>query len=77
MRVKVLPPRGCDRSALDERSWTDIPEGSTVNDILKLIKCSPAKAKLLLVSVNGERAKLSHELHEGDVVGFFSLVSGG
>lgn len=77
MRVKVLPPAGCDRSMLDERSWAEIPEGSTVGDVLKIVKCSPAKARLLLVSVNGERAKLSRELHDGDVVGFFSLVSGG
>ena len=77
MRVKVFPPRGCDRSALDERSWMDLPEGSTVGDVLKIIKCSPLKAKLLLVSVNGERAKFKHVLHDGDVVGFFSLVTGG
>lgn len=72
-----MPPAGCDRSMLDERSWAEIPEGSTVGDVLKIVKCSPAKARLLLVSVNGERAKLSRELHDGDVVGFFSLVSGG
>ena len=77
MKVKVFPPRGCDRSALDERSWMELPEGSTVGDILRLIKCSPVRAKLLLVSVNGEHVKLSHELKNGDVVGFFSLVSGG
>lgn len=77
MKVKIFPPRGCDRSILDERSWADIPEGSTVGDVLKLIKCSPVKAKLLLVSVNGEHSKFGRELHEGDVVGFFSLVSGG
>lgn len=77
MRVKVIPPVGCDRSALDERSWAELPEGSTVGDVLKIIKCSPVKARLLLVSVNGERAKMSRELREGDVVGFFSLVSGG
>ena len=77
MKVKVFPPRGCDRSILDERSWADIPEGSTVSDVLKMIKCSPVKARLLLVSVNGEHAKLGLELHEGDVVGFFSPVSGG
>ena len=77
MRVKVIPPAGADRSALDERSWAEMPEGSTVRDALKLIKCSPAKARLLLVSVNGERTKLSRELKEGDVVGFFSLASGG
>ena len=77
MRVKIFPPLGCDRSALDERSWADMPEGSTVADVLRLIKCNPVKAKLLLVSVNGERARLGHELHDGDVVGFFSPVSGG
>ena len=77
MRVKVFPPLGCDRSALDERSWMELPEGSTVGDVLRIIKCSPLKAKLLLVSVNGERVKFSHVLHDGDVVGFFSLVTGG
>lgn len=77
MKVKVFPPRGCDRSALDERSWIELPEGSTVGDVLKIIKCSPLRAKLLLVSVNGERAKFKHVLHDGDVVGFFSLVTGG
>ena len=77
MKVKILPPRGCDRSALDERSWAELPEGSTVGDVLRIIKCSPVKAKLLLVSVNGEHAKLGQVLREGDVVGFFSPVSGG
>ena len=77
MRVKILPPRGCDRSALDAKSWMELPEGSTVGDVLRIIKCSPLRAKLLLVSVNGERAKFKHVLHDGDVVGFFSLVTGG
>lgn len=77
MRVKIFPPHGCDRSALDARSWAEMPEGSTVGDVLKLIKCSPVRAKILLVSVNGERAKLGRVLDDGDVVGFFSPVSGG
>ena len=77
MKVKIFPPRGCDRSVLDERSWADLPEGSTVGDVLKIIKCSPLKAKLLLVSVNGERADLEKKLQDGDVVGFFYLISGG
>lgn len=77
MKVKIFPPLGCDRSALDRKSWAELPEGSTVGDVLRLIKCNPLKAKLLLVSVNGERTKLSCVLHDGDVVGFFSPVSGG
>ena len=77
MRVKVFPPHGCERSALDERGWAEMPEGATVKDVLKLIRCSPVKAKLLLVSVNGERSALDRVLHDGDVVGFFFPVSGG
>ena len=77
MRVKILPPHGSDRSALDERSWGELPEGSTVRDALRLVRCGPLKAKLLLVSVNGERCTMERELHEGDVVGFFFPVSGG
>ena len=77
MRVKVLPPHGCDRSALDEKSWAELPEGSSVRDALRLVRCPPLKAKLLLVSVNGERCTLDRELHDGDVVGFFFPVSGG
>ena len=77
MRVKILPPHGSDRSMLDDRSWAELEEGSRVRDALRLVRCSPVKAKLLLVSVNGERSSLDRELHEGDVVGFFFPVSGG
>ena len=77
MKVKVFPPRGCDRSALDAKSWMELPEGSTVGDVLRIIKCSQLRAKLLLVSVNGEHVKFKRVLQDGDVVGFFSLVTGG
>ena len=39
MRVKVLPPHGCDRSALDERCWMELPEGAMVSDVLRIIGC--------------------------------------
>lgn len=77
MRIKIIPPYGCDRSRLDDRCWTEMDEGSTVRDALKLIKCSRLKARLLLVSVNGERMPLDTKLNDGDVVGFFMPVSGG
>ena len=48
-----------------------------MRDVLRLVRCSPLKAKLLLVSVNGERSELDRELKDGDVVGFFFPVSGG
>ena len=48
-----------------------------MRDALRLVRCGPLKAKLLLVSVNGERSPLDRELREGDVVGFFFPVTGG
>ena len=77
MRVKIVPPFGCDRSKLDERSWAELEEGSTVLDALQLIRCNPLKARLLLVSVNGERSSFNRVLIDGDVIGFFFPVSGG
>ncbi len=77
MRAKIQTPHGSDRSALVEKSWAELPEGSSVRDALRLVRCPPLKAKLLLVSVNGERSPLDRELREGDVVGFFFPVSGG
>ena len=77
IRVKVFPPRGCERSALDERGWLEMPEGSTVADVLKIIRCSRARAKLLMVSLNGVKTNLNAELRDGDVLGFFALIAGG
>ena len=77
MRVKILPPPGSDRSALDEKSWAELPEGSTVRDALRLVRCSPIKAKLLLVSVNGEPCTMrGKKLRAGDRVRFdrFALL---
>ena len=51
MKVKILPPHGSDRHLLDERSWAEMEEGSCVRDALRLVRCSPLKARLLLVSV--------------------------
>lgn len=77
MRVKIIPPYGCDGSALDERGWAELSEGATLRDALRLVRCSPIKAKLLLASINGERKPFNAKLSDGDVIGFFSLISGG
>lgn len=77
MKVKIIPPPGCSRERLDERGWTELPDGSTVADALKVIRCGKLKAKILLCSCNGERAELKTPLRDGDVIGFFSPISGG
>jgi len=77
IRVKIIPPAGSDRSRLDERGWTEMPDGATLRDALRVVRCNPAVAKLLLASVNGERVALTTQLQDGDVIGFFQLCTGG
>lgn len=77
MRVKIIPPLGCSREKLDEKGWAELPEGSTVADALRVIRCGRLKAKLLMCSLNGERAELRTPLHDGDVIGFFFPMTGG
>jgi len=72
IRVKIIPPSGADRSRLDERGWTEMPDGAMLRDALRVVRC-----KLLLASVNGERVALSTQLQDGDVIGFFQLCTGG
>lgn len=77
MRVKIILPHGADGSRLDERGWATLHDGATLYDACRLVRVNPIKAKLLLVSVNGERAPLDAALHDGDVIGFFSISTGG
>lgn len=77
IRVKIIPRAGSDRSRLDERGWTELPDGATLRDALRVVRCNPAVAKLLLASVNGERVALTTQLQDGDVIGFFQLCTGG
>ena len=77
IRVKIIPPAGSDRSRLDEGGWTEMADGATLRDALRVVRCNPAIAKLLLASVNGERVVLSTQLQDGDVIGFFQLCTGG
>lgn len=77
MKVKILPPHGCDSSMLDEKGWVELPEEARVADVLKMIRCGKFRARILLVSVNGERTSPDRILHNGDIIGFFVPVSGG
>lgn len=77
IKVKICAPPFFDVSALDERGWVELPDGSRLCDALKVIRMPRAAARLLLVSVNGVRAAGDAALSDGDVVGFFWLAAGG
>lgn len=77
IRVRVTPPPFFDRRGLDERGWIELPDGSTLRDVLKAVRMPAPMAKLMRASVNGAIAPFDTELHDRDTVGFISMVSGG
>jgi len=77
IRVKVYAPSWCNIAALDERGWIDMPEGSTLADVLNQIKMPKFAAKILLAAVNSEKKPMDTVLEDGDMVSFFAMMAGG
>ena len=73
MKIKVVAP--AEIQELDDEGNLDLPDGSRVRDVLKLMGISPAR--LLPVSVNGKQVSRSHLLRDGDVVVLIFPLSGG
>ena len=53
----------------------ELPDGSTVGDVLKAFQVPPDKPRILLV--NGRHADAGQVLHNGDVLSVFPPVAGG
>jgi molybdopterin converting factor small subunit len=77
MRIRVYAPRFADHSQIDDGGFVSLPEGATLNDLLKRLRVPLRFAAVLFCQVNYERALLSRVLRDGDTVGFLALVSGG
>ena len=73
MKIKVVAP--VEIQELDDEGNLDLPDGSCVRDVLKLMGINPAR--LLPVSVNGKQVSRSHLLRDGDVVVLIFPLSGG
>jgi molybdopterin converting factor small subunit len=63
------------RSFGPEEQVMEIPENSTIQDLIERLKL-PEKIPLLKV-VNGEHRNLTHPLKEGDEVALFPPIAGG
>lgn len=75
MKVRVVAPFELQGQATD--GTLELSEGSRVRHVLNLATQKPILARFLPVTVNGKQASLNHRLHEGDVVMFIMLISGG
>jgi molybdopterin converting factor small subunit len=77
MRIRVYAPRFADHSGIDDDGFVTLPDGATLNDLLKTLRVPLRFAAVLFCLVNYEKAPLSRVLQDGDTVGFLALISGG
>ncbi len=77
MRIRVYAPRFADFSKIDDDGFMTMPEGATLNDLLKRLRVPLRFAAAIFCLVNYERAPLSRKLQDGDTVGFIALLAGG
>ena len=73
MKVIVVSP--IEIPGLDADGKLELPDGSRVKDVLKLLRLNPAR--LLPVSVNGTQVRRSHPLNDGDILVLIFPLSGG
>ena len=62
---------------VDERGWIEVRDGATLREVLKKAGVSPVLAKIFMVQVNSEPQSMDTVLHDGDMIGFFSMITGG
>jgi len=58
-----------------EESYKELPEGSTVNDLLKQL--SIKERNYIIMLINLKRSWFEDKLSDGDTVSIFSPVGGG
>ena len=77
MKVRVFAPVFGDDACLDDSGFLELPEGARLEEVYSALKIPFPLKRLPLCLVNYKRAGPSTPLAEGDVVSFFSLISGG
>ena len=75
IRVKVLAPFTVKSE--NGNGVVEIPEGSNIHKLIRILQPRPVILRLLPVAVNGEQVKRSYTLKENDTVIFVSPYSGG
>jgi len=77
MRIRVYAPPFADHTRIDDDGYVEVPDGKTLDFLLRHLRIPFRRGAVLFLMVNYERAKLSRTLADGDTVSFISLLAGG
>ncbi len=77
MRIRVYAPALADHSVLDEGGCIELPAGSRLRDLHRILKIPFLARPLILCAVNYRISGPGHPLADGDTVSYFSMAGGG
>ncbi len=77
MRVKIYASGYCNFEHIDDDGFMTLPEGASVNDVLKRLGIPLLLRRFLFAAVNYNQAKPGTVLKDGDVVSLLGAMSGG
>jgi len=76
-KVKVYLPPFFKQNKLPENGYLELPENTTLLDLFRLLELPLPPVSIKLCRVNYEKVNLKTRLNDGDIVSFFSFLSGG
>ena len=77
MKVKVEPTGLLHLERLGKDGVVEVPESSTVTDLLTALRVQPDHHRFVTAFINGEEKSRKTLLHEGDSVTLLLPVGGG
>ena len=77
MRVRVYLPPYIKGEELEGSGFIELEKGTTLAVLFRKLKIPFPRGLVHLCRVNYERATLDQQLNDGDIVSFYSLISGG
>jgi len=76
-KVKVYLPPYLKADKLDKSGYVQLNRGATLAELFNILDIPAPLITSRLCRVNYEKAALNKELSEGDIISFYSLITGG
>ncbi len=77
LKVKVYLPPYLKADKLNKSGYIELNRGATLADLFRILEIPAPLLTSRLCRVNYEKAALKTELNEGDIISFYSLITGG
>jgi len=77
IKIEVYATPVCSFEKISKEGYMEIPEGTTLLEVLKIIKLPFLHRKFSVITVNSDKVKGSYVMKDKDVLSIFMPVTGG